>query len=305
LQRAAVRVNPTDLRPNLRTETQAIILRGLAFDARLRYQSAAEFGYSLARSLMDDENKGELKRPSSSLHDHEVASAVRMRSVTWLTGHRPTGTHISLIASTLIVVIVCAGFFFYYTSKIRDGTASAATRSFIYSLTIQRMQDKRFYEESFETTGQDVFENGDKFRLNLSSSAPGYVYLFKEESSESNGSSVTMLYPNRDTNDGSATLGAGQWVRTNWNIFKGNAGTENFWIVWSASSILQLEAAKTKAFTQPGGLVTGEDLDTVKSLLVELRAQVKTRIARDKNSQQTTVRGRGDVLVKMVLLQHR
>jgi serine/threonine-protein kinase len=305
LQRAAVRVNPTDLRPNLRTETQAIILRGLAFDARLRYQSAAEFGYSLARSLMDDENKGELKRPSSSLHDHEVASAVLMRSVTWLTGHRPTGTHISLIASTLIVVIVCAGFFFYYTSKIRDGTASAATRSFIYSLTIQRMQDKRFCEESFETTGQDVFENGDKFRLNLSSSAPGYVYLFKEESSESNGSSVTMLYPNRDTNDGSATLGAGQWVRTNWNIFKGNAGTENFWIVWSASSILQLEAAKTKAFTQPGGLVTGEDLDTVKSLLVELRAQVKTRIARDKNSQQTTVRGRGDVLVKMVLLQHR
>jgi hypothetical protein len=203
------------------------------------------------------------------------------------------------------VVIACAGFFFYYTSKIRDGAASAATRSFIYSLTIQRMQDKRFYEESFETTGQDVFENGDKFRLNLSSSAPGYVYLFKEESSESNGSSFTMLYPNRDTNDGSATLGAGQWVRTNWNIFKGNAGTENFWIVWSASSILQLEAAKTKAFTQPGGLVTGEDLDTVKSLLVELRAQVKTRIARDKNSQQTTVRGRGDVLVKMVLLQHR
>ena len=305
LQRAAVRVKPTDLRPNLQTETQAIILRGLAFDATLRYQSAAEFGYSLARSLMDDRNKGELKRPSSSLYDHEVASAVRMRSVTSLTGHRPTGTYITVIASTLVVVIACAGFLFYYTSKIRNGAASAETRSFIYSLTIQRMQGKRFYEESFETAGQDVFENGDKFRLNLSSCAPGYVYLFKEESSDSKGPSFTMLYPTRDTNDGSATLGAGQWVRTNWNTFKGKAGAENFWIVWSTSSILQLETAKTKAFRQPGGLVTGEDLDTVKSLLVELRAKVRTRNARDKNNHQTTVRGKGDVLVKMVQLQHR
>ena len=141
--------------------------------------------------------------------------------------------------------------------------------------------------------------------MNLSSSAPGYLYLFKEESSESNGSSFTILYPTRETNDGSATLGAGQWVRTNWHTFKGKAGTENFWIVWSTSSILQLEAAKTKAFGQPDGLVTAEDLDTVKSLLVELRAQVKTRIARDKTNQQTMVRGKGDVLVKMVQLQRR
>ena len=288
LQRAAVRVKPTDLRPNLRTETQAIILRGLDFDATLRYQSAAEFGCSLARSLMDEENKD-----------------VRIRSVTSLTGHSSTGTYMTVIASILVVVIVCVGFFFYYTSKIRNGAAFAATRSFIYSLTIQRMQDQSFYEESFETTGQEVFENGDKFRLNLSSSAPGYLYLFKEESSESNGSSFTILYPTRDTNDGSATLGAGQWVRTNWHTFKGKAGTENFWIVWSTSSILQLEAAKTNAFGQPDGLVTAEDLDTVKSRLVELRAQVKTRIARDKTNQQTTVRGRGDVLVKMVQLQHR
>jgi serine/threonine protein kinase len=305
LQRASVRVKPTDLRPDLPTETQAIILRGLAFDATLRYQSAAEFGFSLARSLMDEEKKGELKRLSSSLHDHEVALAVRMRSVTSLTGHRPTKTYFTVIASTLVVAIACAGFFFYYTTKIRNGAASAATRSFIYSLTIQRMEDKRFYEESFETIGQDLFENGDKFRLNLSSSASGYLYLLKEESSDLNGPSFTMLYPTRYTNDGSATLGAGQWVRTNWNTFRGKAGAENFWIVWSTSSILELEAAKTKAFRQPGGLVSGEDSDTVKSLLVELRAQVKTRNARDKNNQQTTVRGKGDVLVKMIQLQHR
>ena len=305
LQRAAVRVKPTDLRPNLRPETQAIILRGLAFDATLRYQSGAEFGYSLARSLTDDENQGEPKWPSFSLRDHEAASAERQRSVKSLTGHRSTGPYITVIASTFVVVIACAGFFFHYSLKIRNRVASGATRSFIYSLTIQRLQDKRSYEESFETTGQDVFENGDKFRLNLSSSAPGYLYLFKEEESESNGSGFTMLYPTRDTNDGSATLGAGQWVRTNWNTFKRKAGTENFWIVWSTSSIFQLEGAKTKAFRQPGGLVIGKDLDTVKSLLVELRSQLKTRSVRDKNSQQTTVRGRGDVLVKMVQVQHR
>jgi len=301
LQRAAVRVKPTDLRPNLPTETQAIILRGLAFDATLRYQSAAEFGYSLARSLMDEGHKGELKRPPS----YQVASAVRMPALTSLTGPRSKGTHISVIASMLVGILACAGFF-YYTSKLRNtATGSAAARSFIYSLTIQRMHDNRVYEESFETTGQDVFEDGDRLRLNLSSSAPGYVYLFKEESLEPNGSSFTILCPTPDTNDGSARLGAGQWVRTNWNTFKGKAGTENFWIVWSTSPISQLEDAKTKAFRQPDGLVTAEDLDTVKSLLMKLRAQVKTRVARDKNGQQTIVRGNGDVLVRMVPLQHR
>jgi serine/threonine-protein kinase len=52
LQRAGVRVKPVDLRANLSTQAQAIILKGLSFEPAARYQDAAEFCNSLARALM-------------------------------------------------------------------------------------------------------------------------------------------------------------------------------------------------------------------------------------------------------------
>src|SRR5678815_117782 len=55
LHRAGVRVKPIDLRNELSTQAQAIILRALSFDCEDRYQSAAEFGDSLARALLNEE----------------------------------------------------------------------------------------------------------------------------------------------------------------------------------------------------------------------------------------------------------
>src|SRR5215213_11364118 len=55
MHHVGVRVNPIDLRTNLSTEAQAIILRALSFERTARYQSAAEFGDSLARALLNEE----------------------------------------------------------------------------------------------------------------------------------------------------------------------------------------------------------------------------------------------------------
>ncbi|HEY6806113.1 MAG TPA: serine/threonine-protein kinase [Pyrinomonadaceae bacterium] len=55
LQREGVRVKPSDLRPQLRAEADAAILKALAFDPRQRYQSAHEFGKDLASALTDEE----------------------------------------------------------------------------------------------------------------------------------------------------------------------------------------------------------------------------------------------------------
>jgi hypothetical protein len=151
----------------------------------------------------------------------------------------------------------------------------------------------------------DVFNTGDKFRLNVSCSEPGYVYLFNEGTPERQRTSFTIIYPTPETNDGSASIGKNQPLQTNWNTFSGQPGTENFWIVWSTLSITELESAKTEAFKHRDGGLTGETLDVVKKFLTTKAAEVNVKTSRDKKTQRTTLRGQGDVLVKLVEFQHR
>jgi hypothetical protein len=157
---------------------------------------------------------------------------------------------------------------------------------------------------SFPSNGADIFESGDKFRLNVSCPEPGYVYVFNEGTPEPGGTSFTIIYPTPAINKGSASVGKNQPLQTNWNTFSGQPGTENFWIVWSTSPVTELESAKTEAFNHGGGL-TGATLDAVKKFLTTKDTEVNAKTSRDKDTQKTTLRGSGDVLVKLVEFKHR
>jgi len=332
LHRAGVRVKPIDLRTNLSTEAQAIILRSLSFECADRYQSAAEFGDSLARALLNDEETA-AGNDTDSGYSGQVDGTRTFQSGT--DGSRTPlftnpdnfsetsenqqfrlgRTQLAIIAGFLIV-LVCLLIVLWSiwqrppaSNANRESTTNTSditgpTRSFTYSLTVQRMRDKKPYQAAFQSTGQDVFDNGDKFRLSVSSSSPGYLYVFNEGPPEPNGSSFTIIYPTPLTNNGSATLGADQKVQTNWNTFAGQPGTENLWIAWSTMPVPQLESAKTEAFKR-NGVLTGQSLDEAKAFLVTKQDESKPKINRDKDRQQTTVRGAGDVVVKMLKFEHR
>jgi serine/threonine protein kinase len=318
MHREGVRVRPVDLRANLSTEAQAIILRGLSFERTARCQSASEFGDNLARALM---NEGETARnqykdpplKESATGPDSLPTPLKRYEKPPTNGPFRLGkTQLAAIGIFLIIVVGVA-VLLLSKSKGRDQNVAepppfenpGPTRSFTYSLTVQRIRNDKPYQEPFTSTGQDTFESGDKFRLNVTSSAPGYLYLFNEGPPEPNGSSFTIIYPTPATNNGSATLGADQWVRTNWNTFKGPPGTENFWFVWSTLPVNQLESAKAEAFNRENGTLTNESLDSVKKFLMTTQTEAKTRYTTDKSSQQVTVRGTGDVLVKMVQFKHR
>src|SRR6185369_14760421 len=125
---------------------------------------------------------------------------------------------------------------------------------------VQKMRSGKAYQSFYPSTNSDVFETGDKFRLNVSCPEPGYVYVFNEGTPEPGGTSFTIIYPTPEINNGSASVGKNQTLQTNWNTFSGQPGTENFWIVWSTSAVNELESAKTQAFKHDGGL-TGDTLD--------------------------------------------
>lgn len=304
LHRAGVRVKPIDLRSSLSTEAQAIILRSLSFNREERYQSAAEFGDSLAHALL---NENETLKPGTSFAPTLQSSDDRQ--------FRLGKLQLAVIGGFLLVLIGVLGVLWIskkargvdtnvQSSSTPTETPQLLTRSFIFSLKVQRMRNKLAFQAPFESDGQDVFDSGDRFQLHVKSPNPGYVYVFNEGTPEPNASSFTIIYPVPSTNKGSASIGANQWAQTNWNTFGGQPGIENLWMVWSTAPVPQLESGKTDAFNNQGRL-TGQSLDSVKAFLTAKKEESNAKINRDKATQQTTVRGVGDVVVRMVELQHR
>ena len=167
------------------------------------------------------------------------------------------------------------------------------------------MRDGKPYKEPFESSGQEIFENGYKFRLNVSSPQSGYLYVFNEGADEKSGMSFTIIYPTPATNKGSAKLDANQTTQTNWNTFAGQAGAEQFWITWSASPVAELEVARDAAFkSKEGALMEAAMVRTVKEFLTK-HSDPKAETTKDTAKQQTGVRGSGELLVKLVELEHR
>jgi hypothetical protein len=188
---------------------------------------------------------------------------------------------------------------------LRRTPKETPTSTFSYHLTVQKMRDGKEYEDPFKSNGEETFENGDRFRLNISSPNPGYLYVLNEGPPEPNSTSFVLIYPSRAINNGSATLGANQPVQSDWTIFRGPAGAENFWIVWSASPVTQIESAKDEAFKSLNGGLDDQSLMTVKEFLKMKQDEVKVRVTHYKASQTVLVRGPGDVLVTLAQFNHR
>ena len=334
MHRAGVRVKPSDLRASLSTEAQAIILRALAFEQRDRYQSASEFGARLASTLVNNGETPEAAGPRvlepqssepvkgansvtvlATIEPGQVPSpapgfprpegdsvesmTVGSKRRTWL-GSR----WIVLAGSSLIILAFAAAWLGVYMLGGREQgprSASGPSRSFNYWLTVQKMRDGRLYQDPYQASGQEIFENGYKFRLNFYSPDPGYLYVFNEGPPEADGTTFTLIYPTPLRKN---PFVSSQPVHTNWNEFRGQAGTENFWIIWSASPVSQLESAKTQAFDRENGALTANSIRGVREFLIT-HSEPKPETTKDEAAQRTRVHGVGDVLVKLAKLEHR
>jgi serine/threonine-protein kinase len=320
MHREGVRVNPIDLRPTLATEARAVLLRALSFDPAARYQSAAEFGDRLALALTASAET--IRVPSAHPLEKETIeapSALSPSPVASMPGaavSRPVWKSLKFVLVSVVIILVGIAVL-PSLRKPQPGTdqsqnavaesspTSAQQRSFNYWLNVQKMRNGKPYQAQFLSSGKEVFETGYKFRLNVSSPDPGYLYLFNEGPPSPTGSSFTILYPTPLTNAGLASLGANQVIQTNWNKFAGETGTENFWIVWSSAPVPELEAAKADAFKRPHGVLVGDSLVATKNFLIAKQSENKTYYTTHKDTHQTTVRGAGDLLVRMVEFEHR
>jgi serine/threonine protein kinase len=174
-----------------------------------------------------------------------------------------------------------------------------------YFLTVQR-DPKRFAgSKPFQLDREMIFGDDDLVRFTFIAPQDGYLYIFNE-SPAPQGSDFSILFPTPTTNQGSSRLSAAQQIQIpeKWFTLVKDEGTEKLWIVWARASLEKLEVMKKWANRKDlGEIKDAGQVTELKSLLASQTGNPPT-IEKNEAQKQTTLKQQGDLLVKMIPLEH-
>jgi hypothetical protein len=199
----------------------------------------------------------------------------------------------------LLAIIVGGGLWIWK----RGALSAAREQALTYSLTVQKMRDGKPYQVEFESSGQEIFENGWKFRMNLGTPQEGHLYLLNEGPA---GNAVTynMLFPETKTNNGSSKVTADQKLQTAWMRFDDHQGTEKFWIVFSPTPVKEMEAVTDKINDRDQGEIKDAAQSRAVRDFLQKYSATKPEVTKDSARKLTTVKGKGELLVNSIELEH-
>jgi serine/threonine protein kinase len=332
MQRAGVRVKPSDLRPSLSEEACQLILRALSFDPKARFQNARELGDLLGRALSEDTvpinpDRGSQVpisatqlataanppvRQTADLSSKTIAARYEPAQVNTLggslypaaeTAEAPARRSWLKVGIGLVLLTAILAGAAVLLLK-RGAFSSVREQSLAYSLTVQKMRDGKPYQAEFESSGQEIFENGWKFRMNLSSPQEGYLYLLNEGPAAGDAVSYNMLFPEAKTNNGSPRVAADQKLQTAWMRFDDHQGTEKFWLVFSATPLKELEAVTNTVNERDQGEIKDSAQARAVRDYLQKNSSPKPEVTKDSAKKQTSVKGKGEVLVNSIELEH-
>lgn len=305
------------------SELERIAMKVLAKKRDERYQTAKDLAIDLKNLRRRLEFDAELARFSSPGIVSEPAGA-EADSQLGTTEHsarktappRVSATTVSksepklaaprwaIVAVALLLPAIALGVWVWLRPETSP-PANAPERTMTYSFTVQQVRDGQPYEEPFESTGREIFENGWRIRLNFNSPQSGFLYLLNEGLIAKGAISYHILFPFPTINDGSAQVTANQTIQTVWYVVGENEGTEKIFIVWAAQPVSELEAVKGVVNPIDKSLISDStQLNAVREFL-RLRSQSNHEMETDRIRKQTSIKGRGDILVHTVELEHR
>jgi hypothetical protein len=184
-----------------------------------------------------------------------------------------------------------------------------AERTFNYWITLRQNPRNYPHKAPFRIPGEILFALGDKIHISFNSPQDGYLYIINESPLiTGQASSFNILFPTPTTNRGSAQLSAGKTFRIPDHdaglVFDKEQGAEKLWLIWAAGKVAELEPLKNWANQKDAGEI--KDAAQIKTLRAFLaaRSAAEPQVTRDETSKQTTVKMKGDVLVRLVNLQH-
>ncbi len=187
------------------------------------------------------------------------------------------------------------------------GPPAQPSRVLNYSLTVQSFTDGR-YKEPFTLSGEMLFRNRDRIRLNIKSPQSGYLYILNQgPKSETGEAAHNILFPSPTTNAGAAQLSAGQEIQIpqqSWFELDAKEGTELVWLVWSANAVPELESAKRFANPQDRGRINDKELSTRIEFMLQQHQSTKAAVARDDDKKESQITGNADTVTHLIKLEH-
>jgi len=191
------------------------------------------------------------------------------------------------------------------TSEKTTAPKTQFSRSVNYSLLVQKMRDGKKFQEPFESSGQEIFENGYQFQMRLNTSENGFLYLFSEGLNNKGEKVFQIIFPTPLRNGGSAEVKAEQKIETGWNEFGGKAGTENFWLIWRKEKSEMIEKVKDNAFFSDVGLVTDKVLERNLREFLEENKKSETKTTKDVDKKLSKIEFDGNSAAYLLQLEHR
>jgi serine/threonine protein kinase len=206
----------------------------------------------------------------------------------------------------IAAAVLAAWFFFRSRTDVAKNPPipSGTERLLSYGLTVQKMRSGQPYQDTFDSSGQEIFENGWKFRMRLTSPQAGYLYLLNEGPSAQGATTYNLLSAASSTNDNGPPVTANQKVETAWMAFDEHQGTEKFWIVWAAQAVPELEAVKGVINAKDKGEISDRDRAKAVQSFLEQHSTEKPAVAKDAPNKQTNLTGKGATLVHLLELEH-
>ena len=319
LQKNGVQTKPRELRADISAEAEQLILQALSFEPTERPPEARKFGKDLATALRQQENLEPPKvqpKPLAPTEPSPLPNFSEFKIPDVAGGKkRKSKTPVYLALGFLVLAAVGSllGFVYWKSSPATENsnavaniekTSESPRRELAYFLNVQKMRDGKPFEEPFKSSGQEIFENGYKFKLNIKSDAAGFIYLFNEDKDAPGNTIYNILYPTPKTNNGSADIKAKEQIETSYNTFGGTRGTEIVWLIWTKDKTDDLESARTSAFDGQGTVKDEKNVGKITDF-VQKYSKEKVETNKDTANQQTVVKGRGDVVVSRIELEHR
>jgi len=217
---------------------------------------------------------------------------------------------VPLLAGVGVLILAVAVLATWFALRSRTNVAknppapSGTERLLSYGLTVQKMRSGRPYQDTFESSGQEIFENGWKFRMRLNSPQAGYLYLLNEGPAAGGATTYNLLSAASSTSPKVAPVTANQKTETAWMVFDEHQGTERFWIVWAAQSVPELEAVKGVINAKDKGEIGDDGQAKAVQRFLEKHSADKPEVQKDTSNKQTNLKGKGDVLVHLLELEH-
>jgi serine/threonine protein kinase len=274
-------------------ELQRILNRALAKNRNERYQNMRDFELDLRQLRKSQELSLE---QVSQIKTADVAPADT-------SGRRPLVMGILSVAILAVVVLVWWGRHSGHRAAV---PAPLPQRELTYRLHAQKLRAGKPFGDEFLAPAQQVFDSNWRIRLDFVSPQAGSLYVFDKEQDPTGATELSLFFPLPGTNSGLAQVGANQRVASDWARFEQRPGTEEFWIIWSASPLSDLEDT-VRAVSNPQQMGIIHDprrIAAIETLFAKFEVPSPDLIL-DKDLTQTTARNHGDVLAGDLKLEHR